>query len=197
MKQKIHSFFRLLLFIITICGCEKKNLFDYDIVSGNYELVSIYLLSSQGLDLDGDGHATTDLYQEFSGVFDNVSAGLMDREVLKSSVSAVGTNRSISLRIPFQCISEWTLNGESQYNFHPYFQSLDVWYEVRDDGTFSIETFSPDWSNAQALDLRHISHGMVTIPEPGCIQLDMDCLFYDYFTESIVTGPVRFCFFKY
>lgn len=117
MKQKIHSFFRLLLFIITICGCEKKNLFDYDIVSGNYELVSIDLLSSQGLDLDGDGHATTDLYQEFSGVFDNVSAGLMDREVLKSSVSAVGTNRSISLRIPFQCISEWTLMGSRNITF--------------------------------------------------------------------------------
>ncbi len=198
------------------CGKEERRMVEkmqsyHDAVHGRYELVSAQCLG-EAVDLDGDGTASTDLYAEFSSLAETSFSGVdMERDVLRSVVSSEfgsvpGTSQlpphmmrkgKITLFLPFQGISEWTINGEPRYNFHMYFYSYTMYYEVSDDGAYAVEPFSPDWENRDNLDLRHVNDGVVTVTGPGRIQLDLDCMFYDRSAEKIVTAPVCFSFVRY
>lgn len=198
------------------CGKEERKMVEkmqsyHDAVHGRYELVSAQCLG-EAVDLDGDGTASTDLYAEFSSLAETSFSGVnMERDVMRSGAdsefgSVPGTSQlppermrkgKITLFLPFQGISEWTINGEPRYNFHMYFYSYTMYYEVSDDGVYAVEPFSPDWENRDNLDLRHVNDGVVTVTGPGRIQLDLDCMFYDRSAEKIVTAPVCFSFVRY
>lgn len=78
-----------------------------------------------------------------------------------------------------------------------FVMSAGLSYSVLDDGSYSIESFSPGWTGNQPVDIRHVDKGKVTFPVPGRILLEIECKFYDHLIDGCVTGPVRFSFERY
>lgn len=212
MKRNIILLMGAVAIAALLCSCEKdrklKEMLEeaHDAVYGRYELKSIEWLDNSVLDLDGDGNASNDLLLEISGIFDEHT---MAFKLLESRMSTDGVMRypdptveqlrrgAMSLTIPLQCIGETVLNGETFYRTSPIFMSFGTSYEVCDDGSYVVETINPNWSDSQSLDMRHLRDMIVTIPSPGRIQMDVDCMFYDRRTEKLVSGPVRFRFARY
>lgn len=212
MKRNIILLMGAVAIAALLCSCEKdrklKEMLEeaHDAVYGRYELIEMKWLDNSALDLDGDGNASDNLLLEFSNLFDEHT---MDFKLHDSRISTDGVMRypdptieqlrrgAMSLTIPFQCIEETILNGEMFYRTSPIFMSFGTRYEVCDDGSYVVETINPNWSDSQSLDMSHLRDMIVTIPSPGRIQMDVDCMFYDRRTEKLVSGPVRFRFARY
>lgn len=200
--------------IVALCGCDKDRKLKemiaetHDAVRGSYELKGIEWLGEDALDLDGDGKASTDLFAEFVSVFaldeSRMEIGLSGSYVKPHDeknyayITIEGLRKgSISLSLPFQCITENIINGKAYYSIFPMFLSNGLYYYVLDDGSYSIEPFSPGWSGSQPVDMSYIDNGKVTFPAPGRILLEIKCKFYDYSTDRCIAGAVRFSFERY
>lgn len=213
-KQRIVLFLFVMSMAAALCSCEKdsklKDMIEtsHDAMRGSYELKVIEWLGEGAVDLDGDGKASADLFAEFSGVFAfnerEMAIGVAESHVKpaynrKESHVTIEEFRKgrISLSIPFQCVTENIINGKAYYSMFPIFMSGGLRYSVLDDGSYSIELFSPGWTGNQPVDIRHFDKGKVTFPAPGRILLEIECNFYDHLINGCVTGPVRFSFERY
>lgn len=190
-----------ILFVILISSCSKEDRTleqSTDSVRGKYTIVSMRWIGDS-IDLDGDGKNHTDLMTEFSA-FDNAQS-IFSRPMFVYPANAFDQESTIQLEIPMQMLKydkvadKYSLLNElCGGNLYVFFA-----YNVHKDGSLSFSTLNErlnknlywegDWE-IDNVDYLYTRGDSVLSLKDGNLSVRMICAYYDFKTETLVTGPV-------
>lgn len=203
MKKYISISLLSALCTVTACGeklweedLEKKTA---DTIRGYYEIESMTWHGSP-VDLNDDGVALEDIMAEFEALLGRPLNDYVQRTKVSYRWEGEGASQwqTIQLYLPVQDIVEWRysqyLAGEPLVLYGDY-KSFSCNYSILNDKLTFYNTIST-YGNDRYKDHDEIAKGGVTItsPEYGCLEFEVNYLFFDYAVNDLVKNrmTVRF-----
>lgn len=197
--------FRILLVLVMFASCNKPadDTLEKitDTIVGKYSCKSATIQGYQ-LDIDGNGIASDDIIAEFE-IFEAACWAIRDRPVRISPVKEYGEVSNINIEIPKQRVNydkrtgEYTIkimSGSSMYICFRY--SVDesgkivTWPYNEGNSTLGWE----DKDMIELIDYRDNSAKEIILDQKGGFQALIDCTFYNFATDNIITVPVLFVY---
>lgn len=183
--------FWLLLFC-AICSCTKES--PMPDIYGDYVIRNIYWRGGNPVDLDNDGHSSQYLIDELRSLASN------DFFYRYSTIYGSNDRGGVSFIVPLQNL---VLDGETgnvdtlALQGSSFGVSFDFDYS---DGQFEWSTFESyefgEGFNTSRYDIVHLKDGHIVSTEKGKIVLSINVSYYDYATESIISGPEEITYMR-
>lgn len=158
------------------------------------------------IDVDGDGHATNDLWwgqlRNLPYTFLETSQDNLFAEVsLQCDPSEIigDANGIVSIDLPIQyIIKSRSPEGKPIYQTPGGRLPVNIHFTLSRDGTLRVEHYEGGSDEpVNVLDIEYINDGNLEFLGGNTVSFTVNCMYYDYATEQIVTGPVEFIYKKY
>lgn len=197
--------FRILLLLVMFASCNKPA--DDTLEKITDTIVGRYLCKSatiQGyqLDLDGNGIASDDIIAEFER-FEAAFWTTRDTPVRISPVKEYGQVANIDIEIPKQRVNYDKRTGEYIIKIMSG-SSMYICFRYSVDESGKIVTWPYNEGNStlgwedkdmiELIDYRDNSAKEIIFDQKGGFQALIDCTFYDFATDNIITVPVLFVY---
>ena len=201
MRRLFHTL--LVLVIFASCNKPADDTLEKitDTIVGRYMCKSATIQGYQ-LDLDGNGIVSDDVIAEFER-FEAAFWAIRDRPVRISPVKEYGQVANINIEIPKQRVNydkrndEYLIkimSGSSMYICFRYLVDesgkIVAWPYNEGNSTLGWE----DDDMIEFVDYRDNSAKEIILDQKGGFQALIDCTFYDFATDKIITVPVLFVY---
>lgn len=201
MRRLFHTL--LVLVIFASCNKPADDTLEKitDTIVGRYMCKSATIQGYQ-LDLDGNGIVSDDVIAEFER-FEAAFWAIRDRLVRISPVKEYGQVANINIEIPKQRVNydkrndEYLIkimSGSSMYICFRYLVDesgkIVAWPYNEGNSTLGWE----DDDMIELVDYRDNSAKEIILDQKGGFQALIDCTFYDFATDKIITVPVLFVY---
>ena len=210
MKSLIVTFI-VSLFVCSACS-EKIGMTEAQMavcgdLDGRYTLTSVIWNGIPSLiDIAENGVAVQDLYDSFMelpNIHDNIfvkfEALVQCNDEYPETVADEVVGR-INLTVPIQEIGYSPTSVEKFSGMFGYSWPIDLKFCVTRSGNLYVDTYpgeDPEKTDKSRIDVAYMRNGKAEFPGNGEMIFSMNCMYYDYATEQIVTGPVEFIYKKY
>lgn len=196
--------FAIFLFMVIITSC-KKNDDDSlerinDTIVGSYGCKSA-TIQNYTLDLNGDGVTGNDIFAEFNG-FDVANWLWGERWLWIYPVRKYGETQKINLEIPRQLVNYDKRTGKYEVDtVLGGFICIGFYYTVDESGLLvsmpeegARDLADEDEDVIQRIDCRDNCAKEMRFDQQGGIEMLVDCTFYDFATDRLLTVPVQFIY---
>lgn len=207
MKTNIHL--TIVAIIMALVSCTPKedpqellnNVCDQ--IRGKYICKSI-TFKGEPLDLNNDGISGNDLIKEFEG-FQVATHRIHNEPVRIPPVASYNESQNITFEIPKQRVNydkrnktyiiKDMLNGDSMFICFTYTIDESGRITAKSDNSQNNNLMSEDDDTIYLIDYNQSNRARkMTFDQKGKIEALIDCTFYDFATETLVTVPTRYIY---